>query len=392
MRILHIITSLGTGGAEIMLQKLIRALKPQQYSASVISLTSISIIGDELRREGVPVQALGGRGGVLLPHQFWTLLRAYRSARPDVVHSWMYHANVAAQVLVRLTADSVRPCLITSVRGAIHAPQEQKRLTRLVRRIDARLSGTAERIVFNSLRSAEQHAALGYDRKKVRVIPNSFDTEAFQPMPSERARIRRQLGYADAVLVGLVARFHPLKGHRTFLEAASLVAQRQPHCKFLLVGRGCDAKNEQLMRWIRELSLTDRVIALGERRDVAAIDNALDIAVCASISESFPNAIGEAMACGVPCVVTDVGDCPYLIGDPTYVVPARNPQALADAILHLTGLPPDTRAALGAGARARVLGEFSTERIAGQFVELYEECRRHGIQRRPSSNGIIGPE
>src|SRR6266404_5417183 len=126
MRILHIITSLGAGGAEIMLQKLIRALRPQQYNPSVISLTSVSTIGDELQRDGVPVQALGGRGGVLLPHQFWTLLRAYRSARPDVVHSWMYHANVAAQVLVRLTAGSVRPCLITSVRGAIYAPQEQK--------------------------------------------------------------------------------------------------------------------------------------------------------------------------------------------------------------------------------------------------------------------------
>src|SRR5215470_7812017 len=113
MRVLHIITSLGTGGAEIMLQKLIRSLKAQPYSASVISLTSISSVGAELRQEGVPVQALGGGGGVLLPHQFWALLRAYRSAHPDVVHSWMYHANVAAQLLVRLSVGGVRPRLIT---------------------------------------------------------------------------------------------------------------------------------------------------------------------------------------------------------------------------------------------------------------------------------------
>jgi glycosyltransferase involved in cell wall biosynthesis len=360
-----------------MLQKLLRALTPQPYSASVISLTSIATIGAELRQEGVPVLAVGGRGGVLLPHQFRTLWRAYRSARPDVVHSWMYHANVAAQLLVRLTVDSVRPCLITSVRGAIHAPQEQKRLTRLIRRIDAGLSRTADRIIFNSRRSAEQHAALGYDREKMRVIPNSFDTDLFQPMPSESARIRQQLGYTDELLVGLIARFHRLKGHRTFLEAAGLVAQRQPNCRFLLVGRGCDSQNEELMRWIQELNLTDRVVALGERRDVEAIDNALDIAVCASISESFPNAIGEAMACGTPCVVTDVGDCPYLVGNPDFVVPARDPQALAEGILRLAHLPPETRAALGVSARARVLSEFSTERIAGQYVELYEECRRH---------------
>jgi glycosyltransferase involved in cell wall biosynthesis len=376
MRILHIITSLSRGGAEIMLQKLIRALKTQPYDASVISLTSISTIGAELRQEGVPVQALGGAGGVLLPHQIRTFWRVYRSARPDVVHSWMYHANVAAELAVRLTVSSARPRLITSVRGAIHAPQEQKPLTRLVRRIDAGFSRTADRIIFNSLRSAEQHAALGYDRNKMRVIPNSFDTNLFQPMPSERTRIRQQLGIADDLLVGLVARFHRLKGHRTFLEAARLVAQRHANCRFLLVGRGCDSQNEELISWIHELNLADRVVALGERRDVAAVDNALDIAVCASLSESFPNAIGEAMACGTPCVVTDVGDCPYLIGDPGYVVPARDPQALADRILRLAELSPETRAALGASARARVLREFSTERIAGQFVQLYEECRR----------------
>ena len=359
-----------------MLQKLIRALPTREYGASVISLTSISTIGAELQREGVPVQALGGRGGVLLPHQFWALLRAYRSARPDVVHSWMYHANVAAQVMVGLKVCKVRPCLITSVRGAIHAPKEQKFLTRLIRRMDATMSGTSDLIVFNSSRSADQHAALGYDRQRIRVIPNSFDAEAFQPMPLERERIRQELGCAEDLLVGLVARFHLLKDHRTFLEAARLIVQRQPGCRFLLVGRGCDSQNKELTRWIRELNLGDRVITLGERRDVAAIDNALDIAVCASMSESFPNAIGEAMACGVPCIVTDVGDCPYLVGDPRYVVPARNPEALAEAILYLVGLPSDARAALGASARARVLSEFSTERIAGQFMDLYQECFR----------------
>ncbi len=360
-----------------MLQKLIRALKPQHYNASVISLTSLSTIGAELQREGVPVLALGGRGGVLLPHQFWALLRAYRDDRPDIVHSWMYHANVVAQGLVRVRLGGARPCLVTSVRGAIHAPRAQKRALRLVRRVDASLSRTADWIVFNSLRSAEQHAALGYDRKKIRVIPNLFDTDLFRPLPSERARIRRQLRYPDGLLVGLIARFDRLKGHRTFLEAATLVAERRPNCKFLLVGRGCDAQNEELLRWIRELNLTDRVFALGERRDVEAIDNALDIAVCASISESFPNAIGEAMACGVPCVVTDVGDCPYLVGDPRYVVPAGNPRALAEGILRLADLPDDGRTALGASARARVLHEFSADRIARQFVELYDECCRH---------------
>jgi glycosyltransferase involved in cell wall biosynthesis len=195
-------------------------------------------------------------------------------------------------------------------------------------------------------------------------------------MPAERARVRAELGVDDSILVGLVARFHRLKGHRTFLDAARLIADRCPRCKFLLVGRGCDAANDELRSWISERALGDRVYALGERRDIAAIDNALDVAVCSSISESFPNAIGEAMACGVPSTVTDVGDCDYLVGDAGYVVPARNAEALADAILTLTGLQAEGRTELGRRARARVIAEFSVERVVRQYTELYDSCFR----------------
>jgi glycosyltransferase involved in cell wall biosynthesis len=130
------------------------------------------------------------------------------------------------------------------------------------------------------------------------------------------------------------------------------------------------------MRWISELGLGERVQALGERRDIAAIDNALDVAVCSSVSESFPNAIGEAMACGIPAVVTDVGDCGYLVGDAGRVVAAGQPQALANAIVELVNMPHEVRAALGARARARITGEFSLERITAQFTDVYAACTR----------------
>src|SRR5260370_42667481 len=255
MRILQIITSLSSGGAEIMLQKLVHALKAQRYSASVVSLTEVARIGTELRMEGTSVLGLGGRGGVLLPHQVWALLRAYKNIRPDVVHSWMYHANVAAHILLNLSARKPRPGFITSVRGAIHAPREQKATLRVVRGIDARLSHRADAIIFNSRRAAEQHTALGYDARKITVIPNCFDTNQFRPMPAERARIRAELRCADSTLVGLVARFDHLKGHRTFLEAAKLVSVRSPQCKFLLAGRGCDSRNQELIRFGPDLHL-----------------------------------------------------------------------------------------------------------------------------------------
>jgi glycosyltransferase involved in cell wall biosynthesis len=373
MHILHVITSLSTGGAEIMLQKLVRALDPGRYTNSVLSLTSTSTIGGELKAAGVVVESLGGRGGVLLPQEVWNLLRVYNSTKPDLVHSWMYHANVAAHIAVRV-GNQTRPPLITSIRGALHAPGAQKPISRMVRRIDARLSRSAQGIVFNSRRSARQHAAVGYDAAKAIVIPNCFDTNEFRPAPADRARIRATLGWTDNPLVGLIARFHRLKDHETFLDAARIVSDRHPGCKFLLAGRGCDSANPELMQWIAARGLSDSVRALGERRDIAAIDNALDVAVCSSMSESFPNAIGEAMACGVPGIVTDVGDCEYLVGDTGRVVPPRNATALADSILEVISLRDDIRAELGKRARERIVKEFSIERVVRQYTDLYEQC------------------
>jgi glycosyltransferase involved in cell wall biosynthesis len=376
MRVLHIITSLSTGGAEIMLQKLVGALNPEHYTNNVISLTTTTPVGTELEAAGVRVIGLGGRGGMLTPRQGLQLVRAYNAVRPQVVHAWMYHSNVAAQLLVGLRARKTRPGLILSVRGALHAAREQKLASRLIRRMDAALSSRSDAIVFNSRRAAEQHVALGYDPDKIRVIPNGFDPDRFAILPMERVRIRAELGCDGATLIGLIARFDKLKGHRLFLEAARLVADRGANYRFVLAGRGCDTSNQELSRWIGELGLAARVHLLGERRDIPAIDNALDIAVCSSISESFPNAIGEAMACGVPCVVTDVGDCGYLVGKTGYVVPPRNAQALADAIVRMGELPESDLRALRADARRRVTTVFSMGSVVQQFADLYETYGR----------------
>lgn len=374
MKVLHVITSLMTGGAETMLQKLVGAVTDYGVEATVVSLTSMSRIGHELRESGVPVVALGGKGGILLPHQMLSLLRMYRQARPQIVHTWMYHANVVGHGLLRLGNRRDRPVLITSVRGALHAPERQKPMLRLVRRIDARLSGTADSLVFNSHRAAEQHAAIGYAMRRATVIPNGFDTGRFRPSTEDAWRVRQALGCQDGFLIGLVARFDPLKDQRTFLEAAALVALRVPRCRFILVGRGCDLDNPEIVDLIRQHGLGDKAFALGERHDMPAIQASLDLAVCSSVSESFPNAIGEAMASGVPCVVTDVGDCAMLVGDTGRVVPPRNPEALAQAITQMLAMPADGLASMGARARERINLHFATERVASAYVELYRSC------------------
>lgn len=374
MRVLHVITSLMTGGAEVMLQKLVGALACRGYDATVVSLTSASRIGAELTRSGIPVVALGGRGGILLPQHISELLRVYRRAQPHVVHTWMYHANVVGHLMVRLSSRQARPALVSSVRGALHAPGEQKLSLRLVRRLDARLSAGADAIVFNSRRAAQQHLAVGYAMERATVIPNCFDSTLFRPNRAERERIRRELGCEDALLIGLIARFNRMKDHRTFLEAASVVASKDARCVFLLAGRGCDAGNNELTAWIRRYGLVGKVLAIGERSDIHAIQASLDIAVCSSVSESFPNAIGEAMACGVPAVVTDVGDCAVLVGDTGKVVGSRDPLAMAGALLEVAALSASARVALGARARERVTREFSTDRVVERFVEVYRSC------------------
>jgi glycosyltransferase involved in cell wall biosynthesis len=368
-----------TGGAEVMLQKVVQGLASRGYDQTVVSLTSLSRIGEELTESGIPVVALGGRGGILLPQHAAKLLGVYRRMRPELVHTWMYHANVVGHLLLGLNGHRARPALVSSVRGALHAAREQKFSLRMVRRLDARLSGSADAVVFNSRRSAEQHRAIGYAMERATVIPNCFDPTLFRPNPAERERIRRELGCDNALLVGLVARFDRMKDHRTFLAAAGVVAARDPRCAFLLAGRGCDPGNAQLADWIGQYGLVGRAHALGERSDIHAIQAALDLAVCSSISEGFPNAIGEAMACGVPAVVTDVGDCAVLVGDTGKVVVPRDPLALAGALLEMTALPAHVRIAMGARARERVIREFPTGRIVDMYIEVYRSCvRGHG--------------
>lgn len=359
-----------------MLQKLVLAMRPLGYDSTVISLSRTSRIGEELQASGVSVVTLGSRGGLLLPRHISSLARAARRSRPHVIHCWMYRANLIGHALVRLTPGSSRPALVTSVRGALDAPGQEKISVRAARRIDSWLSGATDAIVFNSSRGARQHAAFGYCMRRATVIPNFFDTERFKPRPDERWATRLSLGGGTSPLVALVGRFDALKDHRGFLQAARTVRMRFPESQFILVGRGCDAGNGKLTGWVEEFGLGGAVRLLGERRDVPEILGAVDLAVSSSLSEGFPNVVGEAMACGTPCVVTDVGDSRFLVGDAGLVVPPCDPAALAKAIVELIDLPEDMRRGLGEKARQRIMTEFAMIPVVNRFIEVYQGCIR----------------
>jgi glycosyltransferase involved in cell wall biosynthesis len=219
---------------------------------------------------------------------------------------------------------------------------------------------------------------MGYRADKLRVVPNGFDTDRFRPDAEARAAVRAELGWDEATpVVGLVARFDPQKDHRTFTAAARRVLDDVPDARFVLCGRGVTAENVDLVRLIRAGELQDQVALLGVRDDMPAVTAAFDVAVSSSaFGEAFSIAIGEAMATGVPCVVTDSGNAARLVGDAGRVVPVRDPGALARGIVDLLRLSREERRAMGAQGRTTIVDRYSLASVVRQYEGIYDEAFR----------------
>jgi glycosyltransferase involved in cell wall biosynthesis len=371
MRAAFVSTGLGTGGAEMALLRLLPALRAHGIDAIVVSVRSEGTIGPRLRAEGIPVAALDLPGIVAAASAWTRLLGCLRSFSPTLLHGWMYHGNLVALA----AAGRLGLPVAWGIRQSLGLGTRDKWLTRRIIGAGARLSKRADLIVYNSAVSRTQHESRGYEAARAVVVPNGFDTEAWRPDETLRPQVRAELGIGqDAPLVAQVARYHPGKDYPTLLRAAAQVVSGHPAARFVLVGEGVDSDNEVLMPLVRELKLEEKVLMLGRRDDIGRLLAAADVAVLSSAGmEGFPNAIGEAMSCGVPCVGTRVGDLPHLIGETGELVPASDPQALAAALSRLLSMPPAGRRALGARARARIVDNFSIDEIAGRYANLLFE-------------------
>ncbi|MHB8724072.1 MAG: glycosyltransferase [Casimicrobiaceae bacterium] len=372
VRVLHIITGLNTGGAETALCRLLETLRPPAFEHVVVALGPPGTLSARVGAAAEP-HHLGMTPSRLRPRDLWRLRRIVRAFAPSVVHGWMYHANIAAT----LATMGLGVPVLWGIRQSLHGLEKEKRATRMIISGGALLSRRPRQILYNSDVSAGQHEAAGYDATRTRVIPNGFNTDLFRPDQAARLRLREELALsADALLIGLVARVHPIKDHANFLRAAALFAANYPQAHFVLVGDGAEVGNNELTGLIEALQLPSCVHLLGRRTDIAAIAAALDIASSSSWGEAFPNAIGEAMACAVPCVATDVGDVPQIIGDTGVVVPARDATALAAGWGKLAWLDPSSRQALGLRARQRIIARYSLPTVTAQYAELYASLIR----------------
>lgn len=371
LRVLFITTGLGTGGAERMLVKLLDSLGRRDVECRAVSLRDAGTQGAAIGSLGVVVDELriNSVGGFLMAP--FRIAQTMWTFRPDVVQGWMYHANLLA-TFARLMRP--RKCrLFWGIRQTLYDLSSERWLTRQVVRVGAMFSRLPERLIYNCRLSAEQHAAAGYAGDRAIVIPNGFDLTRFQPDQAQRARKRAELGIApDAPVVGVVARNHPMKDHATLVDAAVGVRQAFPGVLFVLAGLDIDASNVPLASRIAARDLDRNFLLLGEVSDTENLYPALDVcALSSSWGEAFPNVLGEAMACGVPCVSTDLGEAHHLIDDTGTTVPPRDPAALGAAISRILGLEAAARRQLGERARGRVARLFSLDAVGDAYLDQY---------------------
>lgn len=370
MRCLHIISNLNLGGAELMLKRLASdpLFRAQGLEHHIVSLRDEGVLGMALKAQGVTVNALNTGHFALMPLAFFRLWRLIRRTKPDVVQTWMVHSDLLGGLASRLAG--VRS-VVWGVRTTDYSVES--RSTQWVRWVCARLSGVVPvRIVCAAQASLVNSKEAGYAADKLMVIPNGFDLVQLSASLGSGQAIRQSLGLeSDTCVVGCLGRYNPAKDHANFVAAAAVLAHRFPQARFLMVGRGLDAGNPELMQRIEATGFRERFVLLGERADPAACLDAMDVFVLSSCTEGFPNVLGEAMAMGLPCVSTDVGDSALLMGSRQWLVPARDSKALADKLTQLLILSLEDRQRLGAQARQRVVDVFSMTASAQQFMNLY---------------------
>lgn len=364
--IVHIITSLGVGGAERVLSNLVLGMDRSKYKNIVISLRSNGHWGPILQEQGIEVYALNMHTWLsLIPTnlQLWRLLR---KLKPDYVQGWMYHANVIGLIIGKLAGVKK---IYWNIRCSLMDLSKYKFSTRLIFKAGAWLSRLPTGIINNSRVSIQQHMAQGYHNSNWQYIPNGLDLAQFEPNAQIYADFRTKHKLpARAIIIGMVARFDPMKDHATFLRAAALLAKKRSDVYFVCAGRNINWQNTELTQIIHDANIADRVLLLDQLNNVNTLYPAFDYLTQTSVfGEGFPNVVAEAMACGVPCFVTDVGDALDIIGEHGYQVVKNDPDKLASEWMKAltTGTKDNT------ALRKRISENFSLPNIIDKYIEQY---------------------
>lgn len=374
--ILHIINGFEMGGTERVLLRFLQQLPDYGFENGVLALQASGSLTADFLALQVPIFEWHLRdrmiGSLMRLPRLWHFVS---DLRPTLIHGWMYHANLVAAGLAKILDVP----LVWSIRHSVQDIRLERRLTRLSIRCGARLSGLPSKILYNSSAAASRHEELGYrNRRRGLMIPNGFDGTHFTPSPERRARLRRRVGVDEStVLIGLVTRFHSCKGFDLFFEAAERVCRDLPGVQFVVAGRDVNSSNRALADLIGRHHLEALVHVLGEVADSRDVLCGLDVLCSPSRSDSFPNIVGEAMCCGVPCVVTDLGEVGNVVADAGIVVPRENPAALANAWKRMLYLGGSGRLEIGLRARRRILQNYGWATFVSRSLDVYSSELRN---------------
>ncbi|CAA9891289.1 Glycosyl transferase [Candidatus Methylobacter favarea] len=372
IRICHVIITLSLlGGAERMLMRLLLAKPESTDKKMVLVLCRAGAWGEELRSAGVSVHELGMESFLDIPRVFFQLKKFISSFQPDIVQTWMYHADFLGGLAAYLSGYK-------NIIWGIHRTSlsiSDTKSTLVIMKLCALWSRwVPKKIICVAEAGRLAHVAAGYDASRMLVIPNGFDFSKLSATTEQRNALRKDCNFSDdELIIGCLGRFHQVKGQDNFVKAAAIVARSHKKVKFLMVGKNCDVNNVKLIGWINEHNLQDYFVLLGEREDVPVCLTAMDVFCMPSRTEGFPLCLGEAMAMGLPCVATKVGDTAVLAGGTAILAPTQDEQALAQGLLKVIALTKEQRTEMGKQSKEHVIAEFSIDKVCERFNAVYQE-------------------
>lgn len=366
---LHIITSLSVGGAETMLLRLIKHKPDLVKSTIVISLTDNGEIGRILESMGVSVISLGMHNWSSIFKALFKLKKIIQNEKPDIIHTWMYHANILGGIAAFLAKNKN---IIWSIRRSEFTRGESLS-TYIVMRIGAMFSNVIPKAIVCVAESGlKNHQNYGYKSDSMIVIPNGFDLEHLKHDPVVRKEIRKELNiYDDEVVIGCVGRFHESKGYEILIASSVEVIKLNKKVRYLLIGRDLDQQNTILMEWINKTGSSNHFLLAGEKHNVADYMSAMDIFCLSSITEGFPNVVGEAMASALPCVVTSVGDVQKITGNNAILVQPKNKKLLSKGLCEMLNMDNEKRYRMGLRGRIKIEEEYPIKLICEKYYNLY---------------------
>jgi glycosyltransferase involved in cell wall biosynthesis len=372
IRIIFIITGLSTGGAEKMLLKLLERLDRERFEPYVISLTSRGELGACVESLNIPLFSLGFKPGLPSLIKFLKLTYLIWRICPNMVQTWMYHADLLGGIAARLAG--VRT-VVWCIRNSDLDNHKTKLATQITVNVSAKLSKYIPSAILScSERAGQVHVKIGYAAEKIHIIPNGFDLDKFKPNDQARSYLRKELALNEnTLLVGMFGRFDPQKNHKGFFDAAALIHHKMPDVHFVLAGYAIDKKNKIITGYADQHGLLSNTHLLGLRDDMNKLMAAIDLLVLSSsYGEAFPNVLGEAMASGVPCVATDIGDSAWILAETGWVVEHSDAGALANLSLKALQLNCKDRRKLGDLARKRIAEYFEINQIVKSYEDFYE--------------------